>query len=66
MATGWGQGREEQVGNPPGRPHRAETTTVSPSRRTPQRVTWMDMAHVKGEWILATRKQGHNSGALSS
>ena len=26
----------------------------------------MDVAHVRGEWILVTRKQGHNSGALSN
>lgn len=26
----------------------------------------MDVAHVRGEWVLVTRKQGHNSSALSN
>lgn len=57
MATGCGV-REEQVETHP------ETTQGRRLRSAhlegPQRVTWMDMAHVKGEWT-ATRKQGHNN-----
>ena len=64
VATGWGQGREEQVGTCPG--DSTEQRPRSAHLEGPLRVTWMDAAHVNGEWTLATRKQGHDSNALRS
>lgn len=64
MATGWGQDREEQVGTCPG--DSTEQRPRSAHLEGPLRVTWMDTAHVKGEWTLAMGKQGHNSSALRS